>query len=77
MVDTTVKTLFSPDRFKKVRLFRRGDGTFGFEEWHFHAEENSWALFGQYSVSHCDSPERAEAEARGRVGWLGDRDADA
>ncbi len=77
MGDTSIKTLFSNDRLKKVELFRRQDGTFGFEEWHFHPEEGLWAPFGQRSLAICDSLDKAEIEARGRVEWLGAGAADA
>ena len=70
MMATLIKTLLSDNGLMKVELFRRQDGTFGFQEWHFHSQENAWALFGRRPTSICDSLEKAEAEARGRVEWL-------
>jgi len=70
MTYSPLKTLFSKDGLRKVDFFRRSDGTFAFEEWHFLGEENTWAPFGKRSLPLCDSLERAEAEARGRVDWL-------
>ena len=77
MSDTSIKTLFSNDRLKKVEFFRRADGSFGFEEWRFRSAEGAWAPFGRRSLAICDSLDKAEVEARGRVEWLGGGGADA
>jgi len=77
MSDVAIKTLYSKDRLKKVELFRRPDGTFGFEEWHFQSEEEAWVPFARRSLAICDSLAKVEVEARGRVQWLGGAGADA
>ncbi len=70
MTQATVKTYFSGDRRRKVEIFRRDDGTFGFEEWKYGHEEQSWYPSGYYSYAIIDDLEHAIAEARGRVAWL-------
>ncbi|HEY9384917.1 MAG TPA: hypothetical protein VIP80_15515 [Gemmatimonadales bacterium] len=72
MTEIEVKTLFNRDRLKKVVLVRRQDGAFSFAEWHFLAEEGAWAPVGHRPTTICDSLDRAEAEARGRIEWLVD-----
>ena len=70
MDTTTIKTIFSTDRVRKVELFRRSDGTFGFEEWRFDSDEDTWLPFGRRSLAICDSADKAEYEARDRIEWL-------
>ena len=69
---TTVRTIADETRKRRLIVFRRDDGSFGFEEEWFSDEplEMSWIPFGRYSVCRCDTEERALAEARSRVGWL-------
>lgn len=61
-----VKTLYALDRQRHVVVFGRDDGSFGFEDQWWRAEE-AWFPVGRYSESFCDSAERAGAEARSRV----------
>ena len=71
---TPVQTIYDAAKAKRVVIFQREDGSFGFEEEHFSAEplERAWIPFGRYSISYCDTAERAIAEACGRVAWLTD-----
>jgi hypothetical protein len=62
---------------RRVHIFRRRNGTFGFEEWHWDAEDESWIPVGPQSDSFTDSLERALFEARGRVQWLEEESAAA
>jgi hypothetical protein len=74
MGNQPVRTIFSGDRTRQVVIFRRSDGTFGFEELRFSEEEAEWISHGRYSVSFTHSEEAALAEARSRVRWLTERD---
>jgi hypothetical protein len=69
---TTVQTITDETRKRRVVVFRRDDGSFGFEEERFSDEplESAWIPFGRYSVCRCDTAERALVEARSRVPWL-------
>ena len=69
-----VRTIFKNDRTRQVIIFRRSDGTFGFEELKLSEEQSEWIPYGRYSVSFTDSEEAALAEARSRVRWLTERD---
>ena len=69
-----VRTIFNSDRTKRVVIFRRDDGTFGFEELRPGEGESGWIPHGRYSVSFTDCEEAALAEARSRVRWLTQRD---
>jgi len=71
---TKIQTITDKTLTRRVVVFRRDDGSFGFEEEWFSDEplEKMWIPFGKYSVCRCDSEERALAEARGRVSWMAD-----
>ena len=68
------KEIISADGTRKVSIFQRDDGTFGFEvlKWASDPLEQCWMPFGRYS--HCIAPDEAtaEREARNRVEWLTD-----
>jgi hypothetical protein len=69
---TTVQTITGETEKRRVIVFRRDDGSFGFDEERFSDEplEMAWIPFGRYSVCRCDTVERALVEARSRVAWL-------
>jgi hypothetical protein len=69
-----VKTITNREGTRKVEIFRRPNGTFGFEElkW-WDAPENSWTPTGRYSIAVIDTFDRAIEEAKGRVSWLASR----
>lgn len=77
MAERVVDILSHPSGKLRVIIFQRDDGSFGFEDQKFSDEplELSWIPRGRYSVSFCDSAERATAEARGRVDWLASPEA--
>jgi hypothetical protein len=70
MLNEVVKTLMSADGQRRVQLLRRSNGTFGFTELEWLPDEKAWTPCGNYSEAFCDSLERVEREARGRVAWL-------
>ena len=70
--DEILQTLYSPDRGRRVHIFRRRNGTFGYEEEFLDIDEygNSWIpLSSQLTI--FDSAETALREAGGRIAWLG------
>ena len=64
------RTFVKPDKARKVEIFRRADGTFGFEELKFGQEEGAWFTIGKYSNAIIDSLDNAIKEAKGRISWL-------
>ena len=66
------RTFVKSDGARKVEVFQRADGTFGFEELMFGEEEGAWFPAGRYSAAFIGSLDDAIMEARGRVSWLGD-----
>ncbi len=68
---TTVQTLYDGSRKRRVVVFEREDGTFGFEEQRFWDEprEMAWIPCGR-TDSRCDTVDRALVEARARISWL-------
>lgn len=69
-----IKELISRDGKKKVRIFMREDGSFGFEALQFSEEplEMTWIPEGRYSECYAGDEHTAEFEARSRVHWLQD-----
>jgi hypothetical protein len=65
-----VKSLLSADGTRRVDIFERGDGTFGFEEFRFDEGELCWLASGCRATSFTDNLGDALREARGRVWWL-------
>jgi hypothetical protein len=70
MKKKVIKTIFSADRTRRVDVFERDDGTFGFEELEFGEQEQSWFPCGRYSEARTSSAEESLNEARGRIQWL-------
>jgi hypothetical protein len=70
MTYQVVKTIHNAQRNRRVELFQRKDGTFGFQEWTYAADEDAWVPFGRYAIAVIDTLERTEQEARGRIAWL-------
>ena len=64
------ETFVKSDGTRKVEIFQRENKTFGFEEFEFGSEENSWYPVGEYSLAIIDSLDNAIREAEGRVSWL-------
>ena len=65
-----IKTLNEPGGSRRVEIYQRPNGTFGFQEWTYGADEDVWYPSGRYSYAVVDTLEKAEQEARSRVGWL-------
>lgn len=62
----------SPDGTRCVDLFRRADGTFGFEEYRRDPEDPSgWAAVGDNVERVFHSRDEAERAAHAAVAWLG------
>jgi len=68
-----VETIYDQTKVRRVIVFARDDGSFGFQEERFSDDpmENAWLPFGRYSITRCDTAARALAEARARISWLG------
>jgi hypothetical protein len=66
----TVKMIRDGRDRRRVEIFRRQNGTYGFTEWRWDSADSAWTPFGRYAECVTDSPERAESEARSRVAWL-------
>ncbi len=65
-----LRTILSPDGQFRVQLFRRRDGTFGFEEHKFLSDEKAWVPHGRYSTPFLEAEEAALQEALSRVEWM-------
>ena len=68
------KELLAFDGKRKVEIFRREDGSYGFEVLRFSdaPTELSWIPYGRFSECFVPDEQTAESEARGRVDWLRD-----
>jgi len=65
-----VRTIESSDGKRKLEIFRRADGTYGFEDMKYGDEEASWFPAGRYSVGIFGTEEDALREAKGRIRWM-------
>jgi hypothetical protein len=65
-----VKTIEDLAGGRRVEIFQRPNGTFGFDEWKYWPDEDAWCPSGRHSYAVIDTLERAEAEVRGRIEWL-------
>jgi len=69
--NTVVTSINAPGESRCVDVFRRPDGTFGFEEYRRDAEDaRGWFPVGFFGDGVFDSAEAALDEARRRVSWL-------
>ena len=75
-LDPSWKVLASPSTpavDRCVDVFRRPDGTFGFEEFRRDPEDmGSWTPIAYFSGRHYDSEQEAVVAARAAVPWLAD-----
>jgi hypothetical protein len=69
-----VQTIWNADKTRRVDIFQRAAGSFGFEELHYGSDEQSWFPFGRYSESFNVTAEAAVREARARVSWAADEE---
>jgi len=66
-----VESINAPGEGRCVDVFRRPDGTFGFEEYRRDAEDaRGWFPVGFFGDRVFGSAEAALEEARRRVSWL-------
>ena len=73
-VDVVRKEILSSDKTRKVQIFEREDGTYGFRTllWASDPLEQCWTPCGRYSECFAPDESTAEREARSRVEWLRD-----
>lgn len=67
-----VKVIHDASGYRRVVIYRHSNGTFGFEEWKFLTEENSWAPLRKKSETFVNTVEQALREATGRIPWMSD-----
>ena len=72
-----LRSLENGDGTRCVDLFRRADGTFGFEEYRRDPEDpRGWSGAAGYGERRFDDEETAVNAARSAVGWLAARHGD-
>jgi len=70
-VNKVERSIETPDGGRCVDLFRRPDGSYGFEEYRRDPEDGSgWYPVGFHAETAFATQATALAEARQRVGWL-------
>lgn len=75
MIESVVRTIYSSDQLRRVEIFRRDDGSFGFKEDHFSNDpfDRCWIDYAvRHSESFCPTEAIVLREVIGRVGWLSD-----
>ncbi len=65
-----LRTIYDPGEERRVCFYRHSDGTFGFLEWEYWVEEESWAPTRIGAGSRLNKMEEAIREARGRADAL-------
>ena len=67
-----IQTIMFDAEKRRVIVFQRDDGSFGFEEQRFAEKplESAWHEVGDNSATRFDSEAGALIHARGRVPWL-------
>jgi hypothetical protein len=67
-----VRIITDSTGLRRVVIYHREAGTFGFEEQRFSdvPEERCWLSVGRRSEAVCPTEELAVREAQGRVSWL-------
>ncbi len=74
-MEQVTKVLLAADGRRKVEIFRREDGSYGFEALRYGEAptELSWIPYGRFAECFVPDEPTAESEARGRVDWLRDQ----
>ena len=67
-----VKTIHNQENDRRVEVFQRDDGTFGFEESKHLDVENCWVPVSRQFISVIDTMQHALDEAIERIHWLSD-----
>jgi hypothetical protein len=72
MSHKVVETIWDTGKKRRIHIFCRDDGTFGFYEEHFSDEpyEHCWIPRSPATESFCDTLEAVIREVHGRVEWL-------
>lgn len=72
MDTSTVQEIYDEDEERRVVIFRRGDGTFFYEEEYFskHEHEMCWIPKKKQTIGFYDSRETALREAIANTDWL-------
>ncbi len=71
--NTVLKSINNPGESRCVDIFRRPDGSFGFEEFRRDAEDpGGWYPIGFFGDRAFDSEAAALREARLKIPWLTD-----
>ncbi len=67
-----IQTIMFDDEKRRVVVFQRDDGSFGFEEQRYSEKplESAWHEVGDHSAIRFETVAGALIEARGRVPWL-------
>jgi len=65
-----VRTFTNPAKTRKLNIFRRDNGSYGFEDMKYGEEESAWSPVGRYSVAVFDTEEMAIRESKSRVSWV-------
>ena len=71
--NTVIRSINLPGEFICVDVFKRPDGTFGFDEYRRDPEDNSgWYSIGHHGAAIFAISAEALAEAKAKIGWLSD-----
>jgi hypothetical protein len=71
------ESINAPDGERCVDIFRRVDGSFGFEEYRRDIEDRrGWFAIGGHADLRFDDAEAARRAAAAQVAWLGDQSSD-
>jgi hypothetical protein len=65
-----VNVLHDKSGYYRVVIFKRDNETFGFDEWKFSDEEDSWLLCKKQTETVVSTYEDALREAVDRVAWI-------
>lgn len=68
--ETVVASINNEDASRCVDIFRRADGTFGFEEYRRDPEEGRWSHAGNFGGRVFVTRAEAEAAAVAAIMWL-------
>ena len=73
MTGRVVHCIWNDEKTRRVDIYQRDEGGFGFEDLSYEFEEDAWLPKAGYSESFTESLEAAIREARARVSWLANK----